>query len=123
MASKIVINELNKKKEELLQFINKLENIIEQKKEDIYHIENTISIFESSQNPSEINTQTQENSKEDSQPSHVIKHDFKKQFEKRNDNAINENLQNAINTQKQKVKKLHQDEKEVLKQFKQLMRG
>ena len=121
MAKRIVIKELNKKKDELLDVINKLEKAIEQKQEEVYHIQSTITIFENNQN--EASESSQNDIEEKNHESNIIKHDFKKRAQTQERNAINENLKNAINTQEEKVKKLHHDEKEILKQFKQLMRG
>ena len=116
----MVIKELNKKKDEISQFINKLENIIEQKQEEIYHIESTLELFQtSSQNDEE---ELNESTSLKPNPN-VIEHDFKQSSKIVPDNSVSDNIKNAIKTQKQKVKKLHQDEKEILKQFKQLMRG
>lgn len=121
MATKIIIKELNKKKDEISQFINKLENIIEQKQEEIYHIQSTLDIFNnSSQNDLQEELNEPSNLK---QNPNVIEHDFKQPSQIIPDNKVSDNIKNAIKTQKQKVKKLHQDEKEILKQFKQLMRG
>ncbi len=117
MATQIVLNELIKKKDELALFINKLESIIEHKKEEIYHIENTITIFKKG-SPSP----TYEKTKEKSNPN-IIKYDFTESSEIIPDTKVNDSIKKAIKTQKNKEEKLHTDEKEILKQFKQLMRG
>ena len=117
MAVEIVIKELIKKKDELSIFINKLENIIKEKKEEIYHLDNTLKIFEndSQNNSSELMEQT-------TNPN-IIKHDFNNSIDITADTQVSDNIKKAIKKQSQKVEKLHSDEKEILKQFKQLMKG
>lgn len=115
MAKRIVINELNKKKDELSKFISKLENIIKQKEKEIFHIESTITIFkDDSQNYNE-------KSKEETNPN-IIKHDFKTNEDTIN-NKANQNIVNAINEQKRQLVKSSINEKETLKQFKELIRS
>ena len=116
MAKRIVINELNKKKDELSRFISKLENIIKQKEKEIFHIESTISIFkDDSQNYND-------KSKEETNPN-IIKHNFKTTEDNEPDNKANQNIVNAINEQKRQLIKSSINEKEALKQFKELIRS
>lgn len=115
MATRIVIKELNKKKDELTQFINKLEEVIKKKQNEIFHIENTITIFENS-------SQNDEKLKEENNPN-IIKHDFKNSSEIEADNKISQNIKNAIDAQKRQSKKIPIDEKVILKQFKQLIKS
>ena len=67
MAAKIVIKELNKKKDELNAFISKLENIIAEKKIEIHHLNSTLQIFENDTNQDELEETINPN---------IIKHDF-----------------------------------------------
>lgn len=117
MAAKILIKELNKKKDEISAFISKLESIIEEKKIEIDHVENTIRIFENdSQN-------LEEQELEETANPNIIKHDFNNSLDTQATSDVGEHIKKAIKKQAVKVEQLHHDEKEILKQFKQLMRG
>jgi len=109
----MVIEELNKKKDEISEFITRLETLIEEKKMEIAHLDNTIKIFEN-------DTINEEDSQENP---NVIKHDFNDSIDIKADTNVSNTIKQAMRKQSQKVQKLHSDEKEILKQFKQLMRG
>jgi len=114
VATKIVIKELNKKKDELNAFISKLESIIEEKKNEIHHLDSTIQIFKNDTTQEEL---------EDTMNPNIIKHDFNNSLDIEPDTHVEDDIKKAIKKQAVKVEKLHSDEKEILKQFKQLMRG
>ncbi len=114
MAAKMIIKELNKKKDELNTFISKLESIIEEKKTEIHHLDSTIQIFENDSNEQELEETINPN---------IIKHDFNNSLDIEPNTDIEDNKKKALKKQAVKVEKLHNDEKEILKQFKQLMRG
>jgi len=110
----MVIKELNKKKDELSTFISKLESIIEEKKTEIHHLDSTIQIFE--------NDSTEQELEETINPN-IIKHDFNNSLDIEPNTDMEDNIKKSIKKQAVQVEKLHNDEKEILKQFKQLMRG
>ena len=106
MAVDMVIEELNKKKNDYLDFIKKLENIIQHKNEEIYHLDKTIKIFEAEkENSLEDELEKQDN------PS-VINHDFKKTSTKEERQKSREARRASNST-----------EKDILKQYKELMGG
>jgi len=114
VAAKMVIKELNKKKDELNTFISKLESIIEEKKTELHHLDSTIQIFE--------NDSTEQELEETINPN-IIKHDFNNSLDIEPNTDMEDNIKKSIKKQAVQVEKLHNDEKEILKQFKQLMRG
>jgi len=114
VAAKMVIKELNKKKDELNTFISKLESIIEEKKTEIHHLDSTIQIFENDSSEQELEETINPN---------IIKHDFNNSLDIEPNTDMEDNIKKSIKKQAVQVEKLHNDEKEILKQFKQLMRG
>jgi len=114
VAAKMVIKELNKKKDGLNTFISKLESIIEEKKTEIHHLDSTIQIFENDSSEQELEETINPN---------IIKHDFNNSLDIEPNTDMEDNIKKSIKKQAVQVEKLHNDEKEILKQFKQLMRG
>jgi len=110
----MVIKELNKKKDELNTFISKLESIIKEKKTEIHHLDSTIQIFENDSSEQELEETINPN---------IIKHDFNNSLDIEPNTDMEDNIKKSIKKQAVQVEKLHNDEKEILKQFKQLMRG